>query len=166
MGIRGNPHLPHPPCSALAVALVLSLLFILLLRLVAGPMVLVLILGVLGVLAYGIYHCWKEYQELRGDPSASITQLGFTTNLSAYGRVRETWLAASEYPACLQMPAAQGRPGPCLALALTLAPLPCLPSVIVLAVLEGLLLLMLLFLRRRIRIAIALLEEASKSAPI
>ncbi|XP_053769853.1 choline transporter-like protein 4 isoform X1 [Desmodus rotundus] len=114
---------------ALAVALVLSLLFILLLRLVAGPMVLVLILGVLGVLAYGIYHCWKEYQELRGDPSASITQLGFTTNLSAYGRVRETWLAA----------------------------------MIVLAVLEGLLLLMLLFLRRRIRIAIALLEEASKA---
>ncbi|XP_014389996.1 PREDICTED: choline transporter-like protein 4 [Myotis brandtii] len=113
---------------ALGVALVLSLLFLLLLRLVAGPLVLVLILGVLGVLAYGIYHCWKEYQVLR-DRGASITQLGFTTNLSAYRSVQETWLAA----------------------------------LIVLAVLEGLLLLMLIFLRQRIRIAIALLKEASKA---
>nr|KAF6276773.1 solute carrier family 44 member 4 [Myotis myotis] len=113
---------------ALGVALVLSLLFLLLLRLVAGPLVLVLILGVLGVLAYGIYHCWKEYQVLR-DRGASITQLGFTTNLSAYRSVQETWLAA----------------------------------LILLAVLEGLLLLMLIFLRQRIRIAIALLKEASKA---
>ncbi|XP_022366533.1 choline transporter-like protein 4 [Enhydra lutris kenyoni] len=113
---------------ALAVALVLSLLFILLLRLVAGPLVLVLILGVLGVLAYGIYHCWEEYRVLR-DKGASITQLGITTNLSAYRNVQETWLAA----------------------------------VIVLAVLEGTLLLLLIFLRQRIRIAIALLKEASKA---
>ncbi|XP_059255876.1 choline transporter-like protein 4 [Mustela nigripes] len=113
---------------ALAVALVLSLLFILLLRLVAGPLVLVLILGVLGVLAYGIYHCWEEYRVLR-DKGASITQLGVTTNLSAYRNVQETWLAA----------------------------------VIVLAVLEGTLLLLLIFLRQRIRIAIALLKEASKA---
>ncbi|ELK18908.1 Choline transporter-like protein 4 [Pteropus alecto] len=116
---------------ALGVALVLSLLFVLLLRLVAGPLVLVLILGVLGVLAYGIYFCWKEYQVLR-DRGASITQLGFTTNFSAYRSVQETWLAA----------------------------------LIVLAVLEGLLLLMLIFLRQRIRIAIALLKEASKSGPV
>ncbi|MBZ3889211.1 Choline transporter-like protein 4 [Sciurus carolinensis] len=113
---------------ALGVALVLSLLFILLLRLVAGPLVLVLILGVLGVLAYGIYHCWEEYRVLR-DKGASISQLGFTTNLSAYQSVQETWLAA----------------------------------VIVLAVLEGILLLLLIFLRQRIRIAIALLKEASKA---
>ncbi|XP_077616987.1 choline transporter-like protein 4 isoform X2 [Crocuta crocuta] len=112
----------------LGVALVLSLLFILLLRLVAGPLVLVLILGVLGVLAYGIYHCWEEYRVLR-DKGASIVQLGITTNLSAYRNVQETWLVA----------------------------------LIVLAVLEGILLLMLIFLRQRIRIAIALLKEASKA---
>lgn len=140
------------------MALVLSLLFLLLLRLVAGPLVLVLILGVLGVLAYGIYHCWKEYQVLR-DQGASITQLGFTTNLGAYRSVQETWLAAREYPAppnANYLP--KGCPGPH-------CPLPCPSSVIVLAVLEGLLLLMLIFLRQRIRIAIALLKEASKSGP-
>lgn len=80
------------------MALVLSLLFILLLRLVAGPLVLVLILEVLGVLAYGIYHCWEEYRVLR-DKGASINQLGITTNLGAYRNVQETWLAACECPA-------------------------------------------------------------------
>lgn len=113
---------------ALGVALALSLLFILLLRLVAAPLVLLLIVGVLAVLAYGIYHCWQQYQVFR-DKGASITQLGFTTNFSAYQSVKETWLAA----------------------------------LIVLAVLEGILLLMLIFLRQRIRIAIALLKEASRA---
>ncbi|XP_060225042.1 choline transporter-like protein 4 [Meriones unguiculatus] len=113
---------------ALGVALVLSLLFILLLRLVAAPLVLLLILGVLAVLAYGIYHCYQQYRVLR-DQGASISQVGFTTNLSAYQSVQETWLAA----------------------------------LIVLAILEGVLLLMLIFLRQRIRIAIALLKEASRA---
>lgn len=147
------------------MALVLSLLFILLLRLVAGPLVLVLILGVLGVLAYGIYHCWEEYRVLR-DKGASITQLGVTTNLSAYRNVQETWLAAGECPAhCRTCRPAWGCPGPHQALPLTPGwSVPCPPSVIVLAVLEGTLLLLLIFLRQRIRIAIALLKEASKSA--
>ncbi|XP_049988956.1 choline transporter-like protein 4 [Alexandromys fortis] len=113
---------------ALAVALVLSLLFILLLRLVAAPLVLLLIVGVLAVLAYGIYHCWQQYRALQ-DNGASISQLGFTTDLSAYQSVQETWLAA----------------------------------LIILAVLEGILLLMLIFLRQRIRIACALLKEASRA---
>ncbi|XP_044529840.1 choline transporter-like protein 4 isoform X1 [Gracilinanus agilis] len=114
---------------ALAISLVLSLLFLLLLRLMVGPLVLVLILGVLGVLAYGIYHCWMEYKTLRDKGAPTISQLGFTTNLAAYKNVQETWLVA----------------------------------LIVVSVLEGILLLLLIFLRQRIRIAIALLEEASKA---
>lgn len=85
------------------MALVLSLLFILLLRLVAAPLVLLLIVGVLAVLAYGIYHCWEQYRVLR-DEGASITQVGFTTNFSAYKSVKETWLAARESPAHLLCP--------------------------------------------------------------
>lgn len=104
------------------MALVLSLLFILLLRLVAGPLVLVLILGVLGVLAYGIYHCWEEYRVLQ-DRGASITQLGFTSNLSAYRNVQETWLAARECLPAAGPPATRGCPGPRRARALTHAPL-------------------------------------------
>uniref|UniRef100_A0A0P6JDY4 Choline transporter-like protein n=1 Tax=Heterocephalus glaber TaxID=10181 RepID=A0A0P6JDY4_HETGA len=79
---------------ALGVALVLSLLFILLLRLVAGPLVLVLIVGVLGVLAYGIYHCWEQYRLLRDSRGPSLSQVGFTIHLSTYQSVKETWLAA------------------------------------------------------------------------
>lgn len=107
----GDPHLCFPPHSALGVALVLSLLFILLLRLVAGPLVFVLIIGVLGVLAYGIYHCWEEYRVLR-DKGASISQLGFTTDLSAYRNVQETWLAACECPTYREPLAAQKLPWP------------------------------------------------------
>ncbi|XP_023577300.1 choline transporter-like protein 4 [Octodon degus] len=113
----------------LGVALVLSLLFILLLRLVAGPLVLVLVVGLLGVLAYGIYHCWEQYRRLRDSGAPSLAQVGFTTDFSAYENVKETWLAA----------------------------------LIIVAALEGVLLLLLIFLRQRIRIAVALLEEASKA---
>ncbi|CAM5105338.1 unnamed protein product [Natator depressus] len=112
----------------LLIAMVLSLLFLLLLRLVAGVLVWALILGVLAVGAYGIYHCWREYSALR-TAGASISNVGFTTNLSVYSSVQETWLAA----------------------------------LIILAVVEGVLLLLLIFLRKRILIAIALIQESSRA---
>lgn len=43
----------------------------------------------------GIYHCWREYSTLRA-AGASITSVGFSTDLSVYGSVKETWLAACE----------------------------------------------------------------------
>lgn len=72
---------------------------------------------------------------------------------------------ATHSPAASRQGLALGHAGPGLTLVLCpLSPLP--PAVIVLAVLEGILLLLLIFLRQRIRIAIALLKEASKSEPI
>lgn len=62
-------------------------------------------------------------------------------------------------------PQATSRPGTTLGCAWpgpNAGPPPLCPAVILLAVLEGILLLMLIFLRQRIRIAIALLKEASK----
>ncbi|XP_062978452.1 choline transporter-like protein 4 [Elgaria multicarinata webbii] len=112
----------------LLIALVLSLLFLLLLRFTAGVLVWILIVGVLAVIAYGIYHCYMEYSELN-KKGATIQTLGFTTNVAAYGSVKETWLAA----------------------------------LIVLCVTEAILLLSLLFLRKRIFIAIALIKEASRA---
>lgn len=55
--------------------------------------------------------CW--------DKGASISQLGFTTNLSAYRNVQETWLAACECPAYREPLAAQAA----LALTQALCPL-------------------------------------------
>ncbi|CAM5159461.1 unnamed protein product, partial [Eretmochelys imbricata] len=106
-----------------------ELLFLLLLRLVAGVLVWVLILG--GARRRrlrGIYHCWREYSALRA-AGAAISNIGFTTNLSVYSSVQETWLAA----------------------------------LIILAVVEGVLLLLLIFLRKRILIAIALIQESSRA---
>ncbi|XP_038624608.1 choline transporter-like protein 4 [Tachyglossus aculeatus] len=78
---------------ALLISLVLSLVFLLLLQLLAGPLVYVLIVGVLGILAYAIYHCWHEYQWLR-DHGTSMADVGFTTDLAAYRSTKEIWLVA------------------------------------------------------------------------
>ncbi|XP_051776149.1 choline transporter-like protein 4 [Erpetoichthys calabaricus] len=112
----------------LLIAMVVSLLFLILLRFTAKILIWLLIIGVLGVIAYGIWHCYWEYNNYNTQ-NLSINQLGFTTDFSAYLHVKETWLA----------------------------------FLIILAVLEAILLLLLIFLRNRIRIAIALIGEASKA---
>ncbi|KAM4640535.1 choline transporter-like protein 4 isoform 1-T1 [Discoglossus pictus] len=113
---------------ALAIAMVVSLLFLILLRFTAGILVWVLIIGVIGVIGYGIYHCCMEYINLKNRGSTA-SNIGFTVNLTVYLNVQETWLA----------------------------------FLIILAVVEAILLLVLLFLRKRILIAIALIKEASKA---
>uniref|UniRef100_A0A8C5N9N6 Choline transporter-like protein n=1 Tax=Gouania willdenowi TaxID=441366 RepID=A0A8C5N9N6_GOUWI len=112
----------------LLIAMLVSLLFLLLLRFIAPVMVWLLIIGVLGAGAYGIYHCYWEYDKHKKN-SATITDLGFTTNFNSYLQVQETWLA----------------------------------FLIILSIVEAILLLMLIFLRNRIRIAIALIQESSKA---
>ncbi|XP_042362815.1 choline transporter-like protein 4 isoform X2 [Plectropomus leopardus] len=114
--------------GGLLIAMVLSLLFLLLLRFTAPVMVWVLIIGVLGAGAYGIYHCYWEYENYR-KASASITDIGFTTNFNVYLQVKETWLA----------------------------------FLIIISVAEAIILLTIIFLRTRILIAIALIQESSKA---
>ncbi|XP_034277341.1 choline transporter-like protein 4 [Pantherophis guttatus] len=113
---------------ALLLAMLLSFIFLLLLRFIAGVLVWVLIAGVISIIAYGIYHCYTEYDMFKKN-GATIQTIGFTTNWSAYGSVKETWMVA----------------------------------LIVLCVAEAILLLSLLFLRKRIFIAIALIKEASRA---
>ena len=40
----------------------------------------------------GIWHCYWEYDNYK-QRSASISEVGFTTNFSVYLQVQETWLA-------------------------------------------------------------------------
>lgn len=122
--------------------MVVSMLFLLLLRFTAPVMVWVLIVGVLGAGAYGkhstgalcprqcqlkssrlmcskqsichdncssiserfrcvslsgIWHCYWEYDNYKKD-SATISNIGFTTNFNVYLHVQETWLAFCESP--------------------------------------------------------------------
>ncbi|XP_069032951.1 choline transporter-like protein 4 [Embiotoca jacksoni] len=113
---------------ALVIAMVVSMLFLLLLRFTAPVMVWVLIVGLLAAGAYGIWHCYWEYDNYKRT-SASITDIGFTTNFNTYLQVQETWLA----------------------------------FLIIISVIEAILILTLIFLRTRILIAIALIQESSKA---
>ncbi|KAJ7428412.1 hypothetical protein BTVI_00688 [Pitangus sulphuratus] len=115
----------------LVIAMVASLVFIVLLRFLAGIMVWVMIVMVILVLGYGIFHCYMEYAKLKGEAGSdvSLADLGFQTDLRVYLHLRQTWLA----------------------------------FLIILCVLELVIVLLLVFLRKRILIAIALIKEASRS---
>ncbi|KAL1278741.1 hypothetical protein QQF64_025414 [Cirrhinus molitorella] len=79
----------------LVIAVVLSLIFIVLLRYLAGIMVWVMIFLVIAVVAYGIVHCSIKYVNLKDTPGSNITlqQLGFQPDFSVYLHIRQTWLA-------------------------------------------------------------------------
>ncbi|KAL7890999.1 hypothetical protein AOLI_G00004750 [Acnodon oligacanthus] len=115
----------------LVIAMVLSLLFIILLRFLAGVMVWVMIILVILVIGYGIFHCYMQYAALKSQPGSDVTikDLGLQTDFSIYLQIQQTWLA----------------------------------FMIILCIVEVVIFLLLIFLRKRILIAIALIKEASKA---
>ncbi|XP_053153505.1 choline transporter-like protein 2 isoform X2 [Hemicordylus capensis] len=115
----------------LVIAMVVSLIFIVLLRFLAGIMVWVMIVLVILVLGYGIFHCYMEYAYLKGQAGSdvSLKDLGFQTDLRVYLHLKQTWLA----------------------------------FMIILCIVEVIIILLLIFLRKRILIAIALIKEASRA---
>uniref|UniRef100_A0A668AFG9 Choline transporter-like protein n=1 Tax=Myripristis murdjan TaxID=586833 RepID=A0A668AFG9_9TELE len=99
-GQAGTPldfsfHTPFSPSRGLVIAMLTSLLFIVLLRFLAGIMVWVMIVMVILVIGYGIFHCYMEYAALKGQAGANVTlqDLGFQTDFSVYLQIRQTWLA-------------------------------------------------------------------------
>uniref|UniRef100_A0A671KMW8 Choline transporter-like protein n=1 Tax=Sinocyclocheilus anshuiensis TaxID=1608454 RepID=A0A671KMW8_9TELE len=114
--------------DGLVIAMVVSVLFLLLLRFTAPVLIWVLIIGVLAVGAFGIWYCYNEYISL-ATSTLTFNNVGFTTNVQVYLQVRDTWLA----------------------------------FLIILSIVEAILLLALIFLRTRIFIAIALIQETSKA---
>uniref|UniRef100_A0A8C5D3Q2 Choline transporter-like protein n=1 Tax=Gadus morhua TaxID=8049 RepID=A0A8C5D3Q2_GADMO len=79
----------------LVIAMLTSLLFIVLLRFLAGIMVWVMIVMVILVIGYGIFHCYMEYAALKGAAGSNVTlqDLGFQTDITVYLQIRQTWLA-------------------------------------------------------------------------
>ncbi|XP_056135602.1 choline transporter-like protein 2 isoform X2 [Lampris incognitus] len=79
----------------LVIAMFVSLIFIVLLRFLAGIMVWVMIILVILVIGYGIFHCYMEFASLKGEPGADVTirDLGLQTDFSVYLQIRQTWLA-------------------------------------------------------------------------
>uniref|UniRef100_A0A8C6WUK6 Choline transporter-like protein n=1 Tax=Neogobius melanostomus TaxID=47308 RepID=A0A8C6WUK6_9GOBI len=109
----------------LVIAMVVSLIFIVLLRFLAGIMVWVMIILVILVIGYG-----KGMKPFR-EPGADVTirDLGLQTDFSVYLQIRQTWLA----------------------------------FMIILCIVEFIIILLLIFLRKRVLIAIALIKEASRA---
>uniref|UniRef100_A0A8C7ILI1 Choline transporter-like protein n=1 Tax=Oncorhynchus kisutch TaxID=8019 RepID=A0A8C7ILI1_ONCKI len=115
----------------LVIALVVSLIFILLLRFTAGLLLWFTIIAVILVIAYGIWHCYLEFSLLRQQPGADVTivDIGFQTDVTVYLHLSQTWLI----------------------------------FLIALCTIEASILIILIFLRKRVWIAIALLREGSKA---
>uniref|UniRef100_A0A3Q2XYD7 Choline transporter-like protein n=1 Tax=Hippocampus comes TaxID=109280 RepID=A0A3Q2XYD7_HIPCM len=114
------------PLRGLAVSLLFSLAFIVLLRFTAGLMLWATVITVMLLLAHGLWHCSVAFAALgrtRGS-DVSIAQVGLQTDLRVYLQLRETWI-----------------------ILLT----------------EVSILLILVIMRRRVKLAIALLREASKA---
>lgn len=117
----------------------------------------------------GIWHSYWEYDNFKRG-SASISDVGFTTDFNVYLQTQETWLAICESDASISV----------ISIVLQRHKLHIcgyiwfvgifiwfpVSSVIILSVVEAILLLTLIFLRTRIRIAIALIQESSKSVII
>uniref|UniRef100_A0A7N6AEL6 Choline transporter-like protein n=1 Tax=Anabas testudineus TaxID=64144 RepID=A0A7N6AEL6_ANATE len=110
----------------LLISLVVSMIFILLLRFAAGLLLWTNIAIVILLLAYGTWYCSNELSQVRHRPGSdvAIVEIGLQTDLQVYLQLTQTWI-----------------------ILLT----------------EGSVLLMLIFLRRRVQVAVALLREASKA---
>ncbi|XP_073935846.1 choline transporter-like protein 5 isoform X2 [Castor canadensis] len=115
----------------LTIAMILSWLFLILLRFTAGILFWIFMFGVLGIIAYGIWYCYREYYNLQEHPNSALTiyDIGIQTNISMYFQLKQTWFT----------------------------------MMIILCILEVIIILMLIFLRKRICLAIVLLKEGSKA---
>ncbi|ELK06266.1 Choline transporter-like protein 5 [Pteropus alecto] len=113
----------------LTIAMLLSWIFLILLRFTAGFLFWVFMLGVIGIIGYGIWYCYREYSNLQGHQTSHLTiyDIGIQSDISTYFQLRQTWFI----------------------------------FMIILSILEVFIILMLIFLRNRIRISIALLKEGS-----
>ncbi|XP_027134957.1 choline transporter-like protein 5-A [Larimichthys crocea] len=115
----------------LLLSLVVSLVFILLLRFTAGLLLGTTIITVILLLAYGMWYCSMELSQLRHRPGSdvAIVEVGLQTDMKVYLQLTQTWIT----------------------------------FLVSLGVTEATILLMLIFLRKRVRVAITLLREASKA---
>uniref|UniRef100_H2YS20 Choline transporter-like protein n=1 Tax=Ciona savignyi TaxID=51511 RepID=H2YS20_CIOSA len=115
----------------LAITAVVAFLWIVIMRWVAGIMVWVTLLGIIGVLSFGVWYCYDEWNRLKtvAGSNTTIIAVGFTTNLSTYLALQDTWLA----------------------------------FLIILAIVDAIMILLVIFLRKRIQIAIKVIEQSSKA---
>ncbi|GIY40639.1 choline transporter-like protein 4 [Caerostris darwini] len=114
--------------AGLFLAMLVSLIWIVLMRWLAGIMIWLSIILVLAFLVFACYYSTTKYIELKNVPG-SDEKFRITLNLKSYLALRDTWLWFA----------------------------------IISGVVFAILFLIILFLRKRIRIAIALIKQASRA---
>ncbi|XP_046845307.1 choline transporter-like protein 4 isoform X2 [Xenia sp. Carnegie-2017] len=115
--------------GALVIAMFISLLWIIITRWIAWPMVWLSILAAFALMIVGIYFCYHKYKDLEDRGVDKSIEWKFTTNLDNFTNSKKFWLASG----------------------------------IILTVVFVVLFLIMLVLRKRINISIALIKEASKA---
>ncbi|XP_030343161.1 uncharacterized protein LOC115608467 isoform X1 [Strigops habroptila] len=83
--------------------MIVSLLFPVLLWFTAGVLFWIFIFGVIGIIGYGIWHCYWEYNHLKGIPGSVLTvyDTGFQRDFRVCLQLRQTWLAFMKLPQVL-----------------------------------------------------------------
>ncbi|XP_036610052.1 choline transporter-like protein 5 [Trichosurus vulpecula] len=121
----------HWILTGLFLAMISSFLFLWFLRYTAGVILWFILFGMVIIIAFGIWICYREYDRLQSKPGAQVTfyDVGFQSDFRAYLQVPQTWLA----------------------------------FMILLCIVETFVLLTILFLRKRISIAVTLLKEGSRA---
>ncbi|XP_030360025.1 uncharacterized protein LOC115615693 isoform X5 [Strigops habroptila] len=78
--------------SGLFIAMIVSLLFPVLLRFTAGVLFWIFIFGVIGIMGYGIWHCYWEYNHIKGIPGSDFTvyDTGFQRDFRVCLQLRQT----------------------------------------------------------------------------
>ncbi|GAB1288257.1 Choline transporter-like protein 5 [Apodemus speciosus] len=81
--------------DGLTVAMALSWTFLILLRFTAGFLFWFFIFGVLGIIGYGIWYCFLEYNSLQQRPQAPFWVYGLSIQrrLSMFFHLKETWFS-------------------------------------------------------------------------
>ncbi|XP_055470286.1 choline transporter-like protein 5 [Psammomys obesus] len=79
----------------LTIAMALSWIFLILLRFTAGFIFWVFMFGVLGIIGYGIWYCFLEYNSLQWKPQSTIMlyELGIQTSISLFFHWKQTWFS-------------------------------------------------------------------------
>nr|XP_034356740.1 choline transporter-like protein 5 [Arvicanthis niloticus] len=79
----------------LTVAMALSWTFLILLRFTAGFLFWFFIFGVLGIIGYGIWYCFLEYNSVQRKPQSAFWMygIGIQTRLNMFFHLKETWFS-------------------------------------------------------------------------
>ncbi|XP_077882632.1 choline transporter-like protein 5 isoform X7 [Ictidomys tridecemlineatus] len=79
----------------LCTAMILSWTFLILLKFIAGFLFWIFAFGVLGIVGYGIWYCYEEYNNLQHHPNSTLTiyDIGIETNISMYFKLKQTWFS-------------------------------------------------------------------------